>query len=250
MRQFWVIVFVLIIVSRAITMLIERANKKQQEQRMREAAPGRQRSEQRAPEQRSSQGLQTAQRRPQPGRDREQDLASRRKAQLEELRRRRQGRSAVGPAPSHRAPAPARAPAPPPLRRPGGASPKPASRPAAPASVRPAPVLRRDRPSPQPFPQPQARPQARPHVLPTPAPPFSAPAAPLPHKTASPAVAVTAHKRQEEQAYALSGAPRTARSLLFGESPGGVEAQAAALRRLVVLKEILDPPVALRSDPG
>ena len=228
-RYIW-IVFVGIAVWQVISTVIEKATKKQQEQRLRELAAQRQR-------QLSARGgghqPSPLEARPAPAvaaksaLERVEDLASRRRAQLDELRRRRAARKG-GPAelrtagpqtprrPAAARPAPAPAPAPtnpfqaPPQRRPGPAIPQTVSV----GRSHPAPVPQ----APRQRPQPQARPQE------------------------APTVRRLVRPEPTEPRVRASRPPRQRPSIVIGNELLGPN----LLRKMVIYKEILDLPVSLR----
>ncbi|MCH8152678.1 MAG: hypothetical protein IH830_09945 [Planctomycetes bacterium] len=233
-KYWWAIVLALV-AWRLLGSLGEQLNKKQQENRLKDLAEQRRR--------------QVAARRTEPGTD---DLAARRRAQLQELRAREVGSRAepqlhvsAGPSTATTALPAARAPFPLPSRP---AAPRPSERyapqqlqarsgPAGPSPARPpvgvAPVPRR--PARQATAQRLQRPQAT----------MPAPAAPPPLTTIateSQTLLQLARSAQELRPQ-LPASPQHLGHPLFGadDTP-----RAQTLRRMIVLKELLDLPVSLR----
>ncbi len=227
-RYFWII-FVLLGLWHLIGSLAERATKKQQDRRVSDLA-GQQRQQQMAAHRTVAGGA--AQRATGPVvADRAGELAARRKAQLDELRRRRGAATAqaTGQPPGRTRPMsatlrPAQSPPrqAPPL--PVAATPPvavPQRPPVAVPQRRPAPVRR----------QPAARPQAR--------------RAPPPQKRTIPPI-----ERSPKSGRSLVSTARTveARGLrtLTLPSLGDVPMDRTLLRRMMLYREILEPPIALR----
>jgi len=216
-KYFWVI-FLLLGLWQWIGTLAERAAKKQQDRRVTDLAAKR-RLQQTA-------GGPTAAGGP-AGRatgpvvaDRAGELASRRKAQLDELRRRRGGATAQAPARTRPTAATLR-PAQAPMSRPG--APPAAAPPRLPAPVRrPAaarPQARRPAPQQQQQQQQQRRP-ARPVARPT----------------------ETARLARRTHEVVQTKGPRE----LALPGLGGVPMDRTLLRRMMLYREILEPPIALR----
>ncbi len=220
--------------------LMQRANKKQREQRLRELAA-----------QRETSVLRSGAPMPPPARPAE-DLAARRRAQLEELRQRRAGRqqpqqprglSAGGPAtiappglPSAHASQSGQAaplPIPPQLRRPPGPVVARQSRPAQQQIPRPGQPI----PRPPSRPQPQARPTAAPVTT------RPRPQMPAPHDE-DPRLETVEPPRARVAPAAAKKPPEPAAGRLARVSRQDLTPQ--TLRRLIVLREILDPPVSMR----
>ena len=213
MGKYGILIFLLIVGIQVVGSLLEKHNKKQQERRLREAGSAHKRGP--APET-------TLPSRPV---DRRETLAARRRGQLEELRGRLQGRSVATRTPPTAAPPSPRRPASPPTAR----SPFPAARPAP--------------PKPAPRPRPAARPvpaAARPARLrvPPPRPPE------VPKREEVRAL-VPAALDSAQPASDVYGAKERKRHPLFSPFPTGAN-RGQLLRRMVVLKELLEPPVALR----
>lgn len=228
MRYFWIIV-VLMAAWQAVSSLIERATKKQQEQRLRELAAQRQRQmagrggEQRA----GTRAAPAAGPGPGPGRiatpptagrarsvvDRAEALAERRRAQLEELRRRRATRQGPAQLRPTATPAPA---------SPGLPAPVQVTRP-----VRRPPATPPARPG-RPQPAPASRPRPRPQILAE------------PHET-------EARQSPAEQPRGRAAPPpQRPAARRIGLAEGGERTGRHLLRKMVLYKEILDPPVSLR----
>jgi hypothetical protein len=212
-KYFWII-FVLMGLWQFIGSIAERASKKQQDQRVSDLTAQRRR------QQASARGAPTGRTdRPQTGPvvvDRAGDLAARRKAQLDELRRRR-GVQTGQPAARTR-PTPA-------TLRPVQTTPRPVA--AAPVAVpqRPAPPVRR---------QPAARP--RPQVRRS---------APQPERAT----------RQVKRQTVLPGRSLVTRKIVVEAKEtrdltlpglGDVPMDRTLLRRMMLYREILEPPIALR----
>ncbi len=216
-RYFWIII-VLAAAWQIVGSLIQRANRKQREERLRELAT------QREAQLPSRAGVPML---PSPGLA--DDLAARRRAQIEELRQRRAGRQQ-------------------PQQRPGlhiGAGPPTLQRtpPRGPVIARqPRPAQPAGRPMPTLRPPPQSRPKAPPVISrPRPVPPPAMEAPPPPVEEVVETVvmapsrpAPAAAKKQPEP-----GAARLSRLSRRDLTP-------QTLRSLIVLREILDPPVSER----
>ena len=227
-KYFWIVI-VLVGAWQVVGSLAEKAGKKKQQQRLKDLATQRQ-GQLGAP--RASQ--------PPPARSVAETLASRRRAQLEELRRRRAGqqptqvrtqasgaaiRTGPGLAPAPMAPPPTVGrptpfQAPPPAARRG---PQPVPVPSRSAQP-PAPAPQRGIPSPRPVPRPVRR-----EPVPSAQPPAEVP--------------VQDVRRLVPDAVITPKAPPRRRPLIpFGSEELGP----ALLRKMVMYREILDPPVCLR----
>ena len=211
-KNIGILVFVLIVGMQVIGSLLEKHNKKQQQKRLKEAGA--------APKRRPA--LEAT--RPSRPVDRRETLAARRRTQLEELRSRGQGRTIqTRPPPTAAPPSPPR-----PVFPQTASSPFPTARPAPP---KPAP---RPRPAARPVPAP-----ARPARLRVPPPRLPQPpqeekvhtlvSAPL--GSAAPDEHYEIHERKPHPLFS-SFATETNPAQLF--------------RRMMVLKELLEPPVSLR----
>ena len=229
--KYWWAIVLAIVAWQVLGSLAERLNKKPQEQRLKDLAEQRRR--------------QVEARRTAPGAD---DLAARRRAQLQELRARDVGSRPepqlhvpTGPSRATTAPPAARTPFPLPSRP---AAPPPSQRyapqqlqartgPAVPSPARPpvgtAPVSRR--PARQPTAQRLQRPQA---TMPAPVAPPSA---------AELQTLLQLARSAQEQRPQPPASPQHFGHPLFGadDTP-----RAQTLRRMIVLKELLDLPVSLR----
>lgn len=173
-------------------------------------------------------------------------LAAQRRAQLEELRRRQQERLRQA-ADRRAAGGQARLS---PTARPTGQPARPASR----------QIPTRPYPAPTPAPQRPSATTVRPQPRPAPPPRVQPQRRPLPRQRAAPEPWVIAagervlrdqiaegqQRALEPDPYALGAKRRRAMTRLFG--PQG--ATADALRRGIMLKEVLDPPLALRDTAG
>ncbi len=244
-KYFWVI-FVLLGLWQWIGTLAERATKKQQEQRVLDLAARRKQQQMGSPPTAAGGTAQrafgpggtaqrafgpggtaqrafgpggTAQRAFGPGvTDRAGDLATRRKAQLDELRRR--SGTATGQPPARTRPTPV-------ILRPTLA---PATRPAAP----PPPATLPQRPTAPVRRQPAARPQA--HRAPPPPQKQKRPVRPVERSTETPQ-----RVRRHVETVEVKGPRELA-------LPGldGVPMDRTLLRRMMLYREILEPPIALR----
>lgn len=219
-KFFWII-FLLLGAWQIVGSLIERANKKQQEAKLRELASHRQKHA----------AAPTATTPPGRPADRAEALAARRRAQLEELRRRRAGRQPrTQITPGVATPQPGPAPTPAGMRT----APRAVSRPPARRPAPPAPPTR----TAARFPTQRVptRPTARP-----PAPPVER----QPEQTPPPVVGESEVHRLVLPDEAPA-APKRARSATTVPSLSGTALTPTAMRRLILLREVLDPPVSLR----
>ncbi len=193
---FWIVV-VLVITWQIVGRLIQRAAAKERQRKLAEMA--------RSPRTQPAGASAPAPPAPAP-RPSGQDLAARRRAQIEELRQRRETR--LGPA-------------------------------------SPAPV---QRPRPAAMPRPAARPAGRPVAIPIPPRPPTPLRPPTASKPPAPARPPPAEEPAdepmrlvEETPHPRSPPPARRPATVFGE-----KFDRSSLRRMVVLREILDPPVSLR----
>ncbi len=253
MRQFGLIIFLLIIVSQVVRAIMDRANKSQQEQRLRETAAQRQRQ----PQSRgASQPMTEAP-------DRAAQLAARRRSQLQELRRRAVTGTGLqaGPQPTLLGTptrTPTRTPTLPTTRAPTHTPTSRPTRTPTPFGVPPQGRPPQGRGVPGPPAATPGGPMARPpRVAPRPAPrPTVSTTAAQARQREALLAAVAARKRDEEtpevrdprrvkastvqeEAYDISA---TKRHPLFR----GEKRTPELLRKMVVLKELLEPPVSLR----
>ena len=213
MGKFAWIIFLIIIGANVIGPILQKRNEKLRKQRQQGAEP--------AAESRPGSpaaGPHTTG----PGATRMEQLIARRQAQMEELRGRREQRRAGGSPQVRIGPAPTTTP------RPG-----------------PSPTVFRA-PPPQPAPQPSRR-----VIRPAPA----RPAPPQPIRRPKPIPSPVAQPRERQRLAALpsglvpAAADPTARpARKRGLSADFANITPQLLRRLVVLKEILDPPIALRNN--
>ncbi|MCH8164044.1 MAG: hypothetical protein IH889_00390 [Planctomycetes bacterium] len=232
--KYWWAIILAIVAWQVLGSLAERLNKKPQEQRLKDLAEQRRR--------------QAAARRTESGPD---DLVARRRAQIEELRARHgssrpepqlhvptrpSGATSAPPAARTPFPVPSRPAAPPPSQRYAPQQLQARTGPAVPSPARPpvgiAPVPRR--PAPQPTAQRPQRPQA---TMPAPAAP------PLAMSGAELQTLLQLARSAQEQRPQPPASPQHLGHPLFGadDTP-----RAQTLRRMIVLKEVLDLPVSLR----
>ena len=212
MGKYGILVFALIVGIQVFGSLLEKHNKKQQQKRLKEAGAAGKRQP----------ALEAT--RPSRPVNRRETLAARRQAQLEELRSRGQGRTIqTRPPPTAAPPSPPR-----PVFPQTASSPFPTGRPAPP---KPAP---RPRPAARPVPAP-----ARPARLRVPPPRLPQP--PQEERGRTPVSARIEPTAPDEHYEIHERKPHP----LFSPFPTEPN-RAQLLRRMVVFKELLEPPVSLR----
>ena len=210
-KYFWII-FVLMGLWQFIGSIAERATKKQQDQRVTDLTAQRRRQQMGA--RRTAAGRPTERATEPVVVDRAGDLAVRRKAQLDELRR-RSGVQTAQPAARTK---PAMV-----TLRPVRTTQRPVAAPPVAVPQRPAPPVRR---------QPSARPQVR-----RSAPPPERATRPVERQTALPGRTLVTHKAVVEA--------KETRNLTLPRL-GDVPMDRTLLRRMMLYREILEPPLALR----
>ena len=251
-KQLGLIIFLLFIVSQVVRAIMDRANKSRQEQQLHEAAAQRR-------QQMASRGASPSMTE---APDRAAELAARRRTQLQELRR-RAATTSIGSQPG-----PLRTPVRPPTRPPtlsptrtptrtpaGGPRRTPTNPFGLPPQVR-QPPQRRGVPGP-PAATP-AGPMARPpRVAPRPAPPPTVSTTVAQAKQREELLAAVAARKRDEEMRALK-APRRLKPPTEQEQAYDIRSKQRhplfrgerrtpeLLRKMVVLKELLEPPVALR----
>jgi hypothetical protein len=234
--NWWVILLVLLGVWQVVGSLIEKAGKKQQEQRLKDLAA--ERGRQAGGRGQSQPAPRTT---PRAAADRAEALAARRREQLEQLRQRRAGQKPGVQQP--RTPAPRTAPAP-------AAAPQTGRRQISqlqPGRVQttqqPATVIRRAGTQPRTAP-PAPPPPRRTTVRPTPGRVVAPPPAPAGQQEPAPIEGESSTRRVVKDVAVAPKAPRQ-RHLPLPFVPGEPLGP-HLLRQMVLFREILEPPVSLR----
>jgi hypothetical protein len=236
MGRWWVILLLLLGVWQVIGSLIEKAGKKQQEQRLKDLAAQRGRQTggggQSQPAPRTTPGTLT---------DRVEALAARRREQLEQLRQRRAGQRPIAGQPT--TPTPTAGPAPAPPSQAGRRQISQLQPGRAKTLFTPVPVVRRPATQPRtgtPAPVPQRRVTVRPTpervVSPRPAPARQQEPAPIEGESSTHRIVMDAAEAPKAPRQRHRPVP-----FVFGEPLGP-----HLLRQMVLFREILEPPVSLR----